>query len=83
MQSKFIIFNTESEAIILNNRVTADLLSTWTDGITNNYCNARKHPTLDKWAVIIEHGYEQYFTESEITSIVELGEDWTPVMITK
>ena len=74
-----IIFNTEEEANALNNRVNFDLKETWKDGITDNYCLPKKHPTLDKWAIIIEPGYEKNFTAQEINSAIELTSDWNPI----
>lgn len=74
----YIIFNTKAEANALNSRINLDISPTWTDGITNNYCNPIKHPELNKWAVIIDPAYSEYFTATEITQSVELTADWTP-----
>lgn len=57
-----------SEAKALNERVTNDCIaqSKWTDGITNNYCN----PYLDEdglWVVPILEGYENFFTDEELS----------------
>lgn len=76
MQSKYIIFNTKKKAILLNKRITESLIPTWTDGITNNYCNIIKHPSEDKWAVIIAIGYEKSFSLLEIDGAIDLGDDW-------
>lgn len=71
-----IVFNTENEAISLNNRINSALSSVWSDGITNNYCVPQKHPTLDLWGVVIQPGYESYFTPQELADSVELTQDW-------
>lgn len=76
----YVILNTEAQANALNSRVNFDLSSTWTDGITNNYCIPKKHPIQNLWAVIIDHNYTQYFTANEIAESVELTEDWTPTL---
>lgn len=73
---KYIVFNNSAEANALNNRVTLDLLNQWSDGITNNYSEVKKHPNAELWAVIIELGYEQHFTNQELNSSIELTSDW-------
>lgn len=72
----FIIFDTKQPAVALNNRITSDLKPKWTDEITNNYCDILKHPTQDLWAIIIQPGYENYFTQSELNAAQELTPDW-------
>jgi hypothetical protein len=72
----FIVLSSSSEAEALNNRITFDMEPHWTDGVTDNYCNVIKHPTQDLWAVIVQPGYEQHFTQSELNSAQELTEDW-------
>lgn len=78
----FIVFNNSASAHALNDRITFDLRTLWSDGITNNYCEVKKHPTQDLWAVIIEPNYEKYFTQQELNSSVELTSDWntTPII---
>lgn len=71
---KYIVFNNEADAVALNEAKTA--LIPWTDGITNNYCIPKRHPERNEWAVIIQPGYEQYFTTEELNSAIELTEDW-------
>lgn len=71
-----VVFGTESEAISLNNRINSALAPTWVDGVTNNYCVPKKHPTLDMWGVVIQPGYESYFTPQELADSVELTQDW-------
>lgn len=75
----YVIFNSEAEANALNSRINFDLSPTWTDGVTNNYCTPKKHATLNKWAIIIDDNYSQYFTPEEISASVELTSDWEPV----
>lgn len=74
----YVILNSEAEANALNSRINYDISPTWTDGVTNNYCIPKKHPTLNKWAVIIDDNYSQYFTPGEILASVELTSDWEP-----
>lgn len=73
---KYIVFNSEQEAISLNNRVTNSLKHLWTDGVTTSYSNILKHPTQQLWAIVIEPGYENYFTEIEISVAISLSDDW-------
>lgn len=74
--SKYIIFDTEQEAISLNDRINAELMPIWKDGITNNYCEVRKHPTLNKFAIVVLREYEYCFTNEELNKTVELTSDW-------
>ncbi len=74
--AEFITFNNEADAIALNNAITAMLQPLWGDGITNNYCTPKKHPEQDLWAVIIEPGYEECFSDAQLNEAVELTEDW-------
>lgn len=78
----YIVFNNSASANALNDRITFDLQNVWSDGITNNYCEVKKHPTQELWAVIIEPNYEQYFTQQELNSSVQLTSDWntTPII---
>lgn len=73
---KFIIFNTLENAQVLNNRLTDSLKGSWVDGVTNNYCEIKKHPEMDLFAVVLDKNYLHLFNESEINQSVELTEDW-------
>jgi hypothetical protein len=73
---KFIVFNTKSEADSLNAEITMKIMPSFTDGITNNYCDVKKHPQQELFAVVVDPNYIQYFTEEEIDSSVELSQDW-------
>lgn len=75
---KYVILNNINDANALNSRINFDLSVTWQDGITNNYSIPKKHPTQNLWAIIIENGYEQYFTPEELENSIELSSDWTP-----
>ncbi|MDO9187120.1 MAG: hypothetical protein Q7W13_13990 [Bacteroidia bacterium] len=75
----YIILNSEAEANAINSRINFDISPTWIDGVTNNYCTPIKHPELNKWAVIIDPAYIEYFTANEITQSVELTADWSPI----
>lgn len=73
---KYIILNSKQEAITLNDRLTQSCVELWMDGVTLNYCEIKKHPIENKWAIIIDEKYISKFTQEEINSSVELGEDW-------
>lgn len=73
---KWIFFYSFHDANTLNRRITEAASEQWTDSITNNYCIPKKHPERNEWAVIIQPGYEQYFTTEELNSAIELTEDW-------
>lgn len=73
---KYLFFNTLLEAIQLNNTITDMASALWSDGITNNYSNPLKHPIQDIWAIVIEPGYEQFFTTEQLTIASELTPDW-------
>lgn len=71
---KYLIYNDSKEAIQRNEELTT--LCDFKDGVTTTYCNVRKHPELDKWAIVIAEKYQGLFTEEEINNSVELTEDW-------
>lgn len=75
----YLVYNSRSEAEAVNSRINFDLAQFWSDGITNNYCEIKEHPTENKFAVIIDPAYSEYFTATEITQSVELTADWTPI----
>lgn len=77
----YVVFNNSQDAHALNSRITSQLLGSWSDGITNNYCEVKKHPVQDLWAVIVEPIYEQYFTQQELNSSIELTSDWNTAPI--
>lgn len=71
---KYLIFTNELFAQQRADKATEDC--NFTDGITKNYCNVLKHPTEDKWAIIIDKTYLHIFTEQELNNSQELTEDW-------
>lgn len=73
---KYIILNSEQEAVALNKKLTNLCVETWVDGVTLNYCDIKKHPTDNKWAVIVDDRYIEKFTQEEVNSSIELSEDW-------
>lgn len=72
MASKYLIFLSEDEAISREAKVTA--AAKFSDGVTERYAEILKHPTEDKWALVVEKNYEKYFTKAEIKAAVEI--DW-------
>jgi hypothetical protein len=78
MDCKFLIFDNIDSANELNSRITNNCIEegVWQDGITNNYCNPIKHPTEDKWAVVIDDNYVIFFTSEELQNSTHLTEDW-------
>ena len=78
---KYLIYTTEQDAINKNASINNQCVGViWTDSITNNYCHIKKHPTDNKWALIYNDKYSQFFTIDEINSLVELTDDWNPPM---
>jgi hypothetical protein len=63
-----IFLDTKLEADELNDRVTRDCLRSgfWDVG-TTRYCDPKLDPDTDKWIVPVIEGYEQFFTEFELT----------------
>lgn len=76
---KSIIFDNTQDAIALNERITTDSIPEWTDGVTDNYCDVLKHPTQNLWAIIIQPGYEDFFTSAELNAAQELTSDWITI----
>lgn len=76
---KFLICNNISEAEIINNRITNDLIPEWNDGITDKYCVPFLHPTDGRAAIPIEQRYIDKFSQEEINNSQELTQDWFPV----
>lgn len=72
--SKHLIYNTQIEAI--NREVKATNDAHFSDGYTIKYCDILKHPTQELWAVIIDKNYFHLFSQTEIDSAIELGDDW-------
>lgn len=66
---KNLYYDTESEAIMVNSRVTASCLEAgiWNGSITTNYCIPYLDDEVHKWTVPIRAGYEQFFTEFELS----------------
>lgn len=75
---KHIIFISEQSCLQRIEQINDILRTTWVDGVTENYANPQKHPTEDKWALVIEPRYEYAFTADELAESVELTEDWRP-----
>lgn len=73
---KYVILTTYQDSLDLNQRLTNSSQGIWTDGITNNYCIPIKHPTLNKWAVIILDEYTNFFTQGEIDNSEEIDTSW-------
>lgn len=75
---KHLIFTSEQSCLSRIEQINDLLRPTWTDGVTQSYAEPEKHPSAELWALIIEPGYEQYFTEQEISLAVEKDESWFP-----
>jgi hypothetical protein len=75
---KHLIFTSEQSCLSRIEQINDFLRPEWVDGITNNYAEPRKHPTEDKWALVVEQRYEHAFTAEELAQAVELTEDWNP-----
>ena len=73
--SKYIIYNTQTEAVNREQKVTDD--ANFSDDYTTRYCDVLKHPTENLWAVVIDKFYTQFFTQEEINNSVELDSTWT------
>jgi hypothetical protein len=77
----FIILSSFEEANSLNINITNLLKSNWKDGVTSTYCEIKKHPKKELYAVVIDKNYKNLFTEEQINSSIELSEDWFEVII--
>jgi len=73
---KYIVVTSEKIAQDLNTKLNGLCANDWKDGITNNYCTIKKHPTLKQWAVILKDRYLGKFTTSEKLTSVNLTKDW-------
>lgn len=67
----FYIFDTEQEALDYDTYVSEK--KNYRGNRTTNWANPRKHPTLDKWAIVMNSQYP-HETATETT----LDETWTP-----
>ena len=75
MNSVYLIFSTYEDAYNRERQVFADM--NVTDPNTIAYADLWMHPSMDgRTALIVEVGYEQYFTSAELASATELSEDW-------
>lgn len=78
MERKYLIFADFESAEARQNEVF--IAMNVTDPNTTRYCDLVSHPTDGRFAVVIEPGYEQYFTAQEQLDAVELTSDWYPEM---
>ena len=70
----YLIYSAQTDAEIRQQQITD--ACHFADGFTTRYADVLKHPTLDKWALIVHPMYLQYFTQDEINSAAELSSDW-------
>jgi len=74
VESKYLIFNTLSEASIREQKVVDD--AHFSDGYTTRYCDILKHPSQNLWALMVDPNYMHLFTQDEINNSVYLTADW-------
>jgi hypothetical protein len=74
---KYVVFTSEEAAVNREQQITD--AANFTDGVTQRYAAIYKQQSTNQWALIIEPGYEQYFTAGEIAASRTITDTWHPI----